>query len=693
MESDLHDPGGPPIERAAVIGAGTMGSGIAVVLADAGLTVRLIDAAPEALERARAAIRRIYAGAVAKGRLTEEARDARIASIALEADLATAADADLVIEAVFESLALKREIFERLGALCRPETILATNTSTLDVDAIASAARHPERSLGLHFFSPAHAMRLLEVVRGRRTSQATLDRAVALGKRLGKIPVVVGNCDGFVGNRMLLGYKREAEFLVLDGATPAQVDAALEAFGFAMGPFAVSDLAGIDVGWRAKRERIERGAAPPFALTDLTDKLVAAGRLGQKTGKGWYRYEPGSRERFPDPEVDAIVATERAERAHTTREVGAEEIVERCVDALINEGARILDEGFAESAADIDAIWVNGYGFPKARGGPMQYAADAGYAVVFSEIERFAQNDPAFWRPTAATSFLARRLMHPDANDSATNDGATSNRIANDTATNGTTSNDNTSNGATSKDTPDDARSGSEAAVSLAQVLVPALAAELSVPGKRSEVAAKALAALGDPSFEAVVEVLRRGDELARTYAAKVLSVLSRDQSAGRIRVERSKAAAALIATLGSSQGDARAPLIDALGALGEPAAIPILVENLNDGNYLCVSAARALGRMKDARAVDPLVAVLTDEHKFWVPRGAAAVALGDLGALAQSSLPALENALAYRVDGGETWDERAREAVEDSLERIQSPGSKSKLTGKGSRYEMWGIY
>ena len=659
MESDLHDPGGPPIERAAVIGAGTMGSGIAVVLADAGLTVRLIDAAPEALERARAAIRRIYAGAVAKGRLTEEARDARIASIALEADLATAADADLVIEAVFESLALKREIFERLGALCRPETILATNTSTLDVDSIASAATHPERSLGLHFFSPAHAMRLLEVVRGRRTSKATLDRAVALGKRLGKLPVVVGNCDGFVGNRMLLGYKREAEFLVLDGATPAQVDAALEAFGFAMGPFAVSDLAGIDVGWRAKRERIERRAAPPFALTDLTDKLVAAGRLGQKTGKGWYRYEPGSRERFTDPEVDAIVAAERVERAHATRVLGVGEIVERCVDALINEGARILDEGFAESAGDIDAIWVNGYGFPKDRGGPMRYAADAGYAAVFVAIERFAQNDPAFWRPTAATSFLARRLLHPASNDRA----------------------------------PDDTRAGSEAAANLAEVLVPALAAELSVPGKRSEVAAKALAALGDASFEAVVEVLQHGDERARAYAAKVLAVLSRDGAAGRIRAERSKAAAALIATLGSSQGDARAPLIDALGALGDPAAIPILIENLKDGNYLCVSAARALGRMKDARGVDPLVALLTDERKFWVPRGAAAVALGDLGALAQSSVPALQSALAYRTDGGETWDERAREAVEDSLERIQHPGSESKLTGKGSRYEMWGIY
>jgi len=402
----LHGSAAPPIERAAVIGAGTMGSGIATLFADAGISVRLIDAAPEALERARAAIDRIYAARVAKGRMTAEARQARTSAITFETDLAAAASAEAVIEAVFEALALKREIFGRLGRLCSATALLATNTSTLDVDAIAAAAPHPERSLGMHFFSPAHAMKLLEVVRGAKTSSQSVARAAALGKRLGKVPVVVGNCDGFVGNRMLLGYRREAEFLVLDGATPAQVDGALERFGMAMGPFAVSDLAGIDIGWRSKQERIARGAAPKFALTNLSDKLVAAGRLGQKTGKGWYRYEAGSRERFPDPEVEAIVAAERAEKALTTRAVSDDEIVQRCIFALVNEGARILAEGIAASAADIDTIWVNGYGFPAARGGPMRYATDTGIATVVATVERFAQADPDFWKPDDALRAL-----------------------------------------------------------------------------------------------------------------------------------------------------------------------------------------------------------------------------------------------------------------------------------------------
>jgi 3-hydroxyacyl-CoA dehydrogenase len=404
----LHGSAGPPIERAVVIGAGTMGSGIATLFADAGVAVRLVDAAPEALDRASAAIARIYAGRVAKAKMTQAEADARAAAIVGQTSLDGAGDADIAIEAVFESLAIKRDIFAELGSRLRPDAILATNTSSLDVDAIAAAAPNPARSLGMHFFSPAHAMRLLEVVRGARTSQATLDAAVALGKRLGKTPVVVGNCDGFVGNRMLLGYRREAEFLVLAGATPAQVDGALEAFGFAMGPFAVSDLAGIDIGWRAKRERIERGAAPPFALTDLADRLVAAERLGQKTGKGWYRYEPGSRRGVADAEVDAIVAEERAAKGVATRSVSGDEIVERCVYALVNEGARILDEGIAASPDDIDAIWVNGYGFPAARGGPMRYARDVGWANVAATIERFAREDPAFWRPSRFLAAAAR---------------------------------------------------------------------------------------------------------------------------------------------------------------------------------------------------------------------------------------------------------------------------------------------
>jgi 3-hydroxyacyl-CoA dehydrogenase len=375
-----------------------MGTGIAMSLANAGIDVRVVDPVPEALERGRATIAASYEAQVARGKLTAADAAKRAGRITLLRELEALANVDVAIEAVFEDLALKREIFSRLGSICSPDALLATNTSTLDVDAIANAAPHPERSLGMHFFSPAHVMKLLEVVRGSVSSRDTIAAAVALGERIGKIPVVVGNCDGFVGNRMLLGYKREAEFAVLAGATPAEVDAALEAFGFAMGPFAVSDLAGIDIGWRAKHERIKRGAAPPFAVSDLPDAMVAAGRLGQKTGRGFYRYEPGDRTRHPDPEADAIVEGERTRLGISPRSLTAEEIVERCTYALVLEGARILGDGIAGSASDIDAIWVNGYGFPKARGGPMRFAEDAGIAHVLSRVRYFAATDPAFWR-------------------------------------------------------------------------------------------------------------------------------------------------------------------------------------------------------------------------------------------------------------------------------------------------------
>ncbi len=386
------------IRSAAVIGAGTMGSGIAMCCANAGIEVAIVDAAPEALERARKTIESTYESQVARGRISREEAGVRLARITRTQGYAELAEADVAIEAVFEDLAIKRDVFATLGATLRPDALLATNTSTLDVDAIAHSAPHPERSIGMHFFSPAHVMKLLEIVRGADSSPATIDATVELGKRLGKIPVVVGNCDGFVGNRMLLGYKREAEFLVLAGASPARVDAVLETFGFAMGPFAVSDLAGVDVGWRSKQERIKRGAAPPFALTNLSDELVAAGRFGQKTGAGYYKYEAGDRNRHPDAAVDAIVVKERARLAIPAREIGDAEIVERCVYALVIEGARILAEGMAASAADIDTIWINGYGFPKARGGPMRYAEDVGIADVLATVRRFAVEDPAFWR-------------------------------------------------------------------------------------------------------------------------------------------------------------------------------------------------------------------------------------------------------------------------------------------------------
>jgi 3-hydroxyacyl-CoA dehydrogenase len=386
------------LRNAAVIGAGTMGSGIAMNFANAGIGVRMIDASSEALTRGVAAIDRAYAGAVEKGRLSAGERDERLGRVGTSTGLDGLGDVDIVVEAVFEDMAIKREVFARLGAACRADAILATNTSTLDVDQIAAAAPRPERTLGMHFFSPAHVMRLLEIVRGRLTSPETIDAAVALAERMGKVPVVVGNCDGFVGNRMLHKYRREAELLLESGATPAQVDGALQEFGFAMGPFAVADLAGIDVGWRAKQERLKKGPSP-FRLSNIPDLLVAAGRLGQKTSAGYYRYEPGSRVPVPDLFVDEIIKGERDRLGIEPREVSSDEIVQRCVYALINEGARILDERIASSAADIDAIWLTGYGFPASRGGPMTYADDVGLDAVRSAIHRFAREDPAFWEP------------------------------------------------------------------------------------------------------------------------------------------------------------------------------------------------------------------------------------------------------------------------------------------------------
>jgi 3-hydroxyacyl-CoA dehydrogenase len=398
------------VARAVVVGAGTMGAGIAATFANAGIAVALVDAAPDALERARATLAALYASAVERGRLASEDAAARLARIAFAPglDAVEALDAvDVAVEAVYEDLALKREIFAALGARASPRALLATNTSTLDVDAIGAAAPHPERTLGLHFFSPAHVMRLVEVVRGAATSPPALASAIALVERLGKTPVVVGNADGFVGNRMLLGYKREAELLALAGVPIERVDAVLERFGFAMGPFAVSDLAGIDVGWRAKRERIARGAAPPFVVTDLPDALVAAGRLGAKTNAGYYRYAPGSRRGLPDSALDAFVAAERARLGIVVRDVDDDEIIERCVYALVNDGFRLLDAGVAASEADVDTVWRDGYGFPAARGGPMRYARDVGLAQVLARVETFARGDPTFWTPAAGLQAAA----------------------------------------------------------------------------------------------------------------------------------------------------------------------------------------------------------------------------------------------------------------------------------------------
>jgi len=386
------------IESAAVVGAGTMGTGIAMSLVNAGIAVYLADASPAVLERGRASIEHTYASSVERGRMSQAEGAERLARITTTPDPNRMRTVDLIIEAVFEDMATKRDVFAELGASARPDAMLATNTSTLDVDEIASAAPNPQRTLGLHFFSPAHVMRLLEVVRGAATSAETVAGAVALAQRIGKVPVVVGNCDGFVGNRMLLRYRREAEFALERGATPAEVDGALQGFGFAMGPFAVADLAGIDIGWRAKQEREKRGGLP-FRVSDIPDRMVEAGRLGQKTGAGYYRYDVGSRTPRPDRAVDEILARERERLAIRTASPSSEEIVARCLAALINEGARILDDGIAARSDDIDTIWRTGYGFPAERGGPMAYADASGLDRVLAAIQRYGADDPQFWQP------------------------------------------------------------------------------------------------------------------------------------------------------------------------------------------------------------------------------------------------------------------------------------------------------
>jgi 3-hydroxyacyl-CoA dehydrogenase len=370
-----------------VVGAGTMGAGIAISLTLAGYEVTLVDLNPQALEAGLARVRGTIEAAAAKGRVTAADAAAAVARVRGANELAAAARASLVIEAVFESMAAKREVFGELDRLCPPGAVLATNTSTLDVDAIAAATRRPQAVVGMHFFSPANIMPLVEIVRGRATEERVLGAALAVTQRMGKVGVVVGNCFGFVGNRMLYAYGRENQLLLLEGASPAQVDGALQAFGMAMGPNAVGDLAGLDVGYRVRRERHDRPDDPRYYR--IADALVEAGRLGQKNGRGYYRYEPGSRRALADPAVDALIAAEAQRLGIARRAVADAEIVERCIYALINEGARILAEGIAARAADIDTIWCNGYGFPRARGGPMAHADALGLPAVLEGVRRW----------------------------------------------------------------------------------------------------------------------------------------------------------------------------------------------------------------------------------------------------------------------------------------------------------------
>ena len=361
-----------PLECAAVIGAGTMGAGIAVALLDAGIPTWLVEADQAALERGVTRIVRLYGGQVGKGRITPAERDRRLSLLRPTLSYEEIAGADLVIEAVFESLEVKETVFAALDRVMKPGAILATNTSTLDVDAIAGFTRRPADVLGLHFFSPAHVMRLLEVVRGRETSREVLATALQLAKRLRKVAVVAGVCDGFIGNRMFDAYIREAYRLVEEGATPAQVDGAMEGFGMAMGPFRVLDLVGLDVSQAIREHR--RRTRPDYECSALPDRLCALGRLGQKTGAGWYDYPQGPRDAMPSAAVEGIVAAHRSELGIEPLTIADDRIVDRMVSALAGEGTRLLGDGIAARASDIDIVYLTGYGFPRARGGPMFYA-------------------------------------------------------------------------------------------------------------------------------------------------------------------------------------------------------------------------------------------------------------------------------------------------------------------------------
>jgi 3-hydroxyacyl-CoA dehydrogenase len=390
------------IRKAAVIGAGTMGGGIAMNFANAGIPVTVVEVSREALDGGLAVVRRNYENTAAKGRLTAGDVERRMGLIAGTTDWNAVVDADFIIEAVFEEMAVKKEVFARLDGLARPDAVLATNTSTLDVDEIAAATRRPESVIGTHFFSPANVMRLLENVRGARSSASTIATAMAMGRRIGKIPVLVGICYGFVGNRMLHQRGTEAERLLLEGALPHQVDRVLYEFGFPMGPFAMADLAGLDVGWRIRKGRGETSA--------VADRLCEMGRFGQKTGAGYYRYG-GDRTATPDPDVEKIIVEVSSRRGVTRRAIPDDEIRERLLYPMVNEGARILEEKVAIRASDIDVIWVYGYGWPAYRGGPMFWADFAvGLAALRDRMRDYQQKlGGDHWKPAALLNQLADR--------------------------------------------------------------------------------------------------------------------------------------------------------------------------------------------------------------------------------------------------------------------------------------------
>lgn len=394
------------IRKVGVVGAGTMGGGITMNFLNIGIPVVLLETAQEALDRGLATIRRNYENSAKKGKLTQEQVEQRMGLITPTLDYAGFADVDLVIEAVFEKMEVKETVFKKLDEVCKPGCILASNTSYLDVNKIASFTSRPQDVVGLHFFSPANVMRLLEIVRGEKTAKDVLATAMKLGKQIKKVAVVSGVCDGFIGNRMLALYGAAAYGLILAGASPQQIDKAIEKFGFAMGPYRVGDLAGLDIGWATRKRKAEEAGKPFDPI--IPDKLCEMGRFGQKTGAGWYRYEAGVRQPIVDPVTEKLIDDVRKEKGITPRKISDEEIIERCMYALVNEGAKILDEGIAARASDVDLVYLNGYGFPAHRGGPMRYAEEVGLANVVRALRRFAAEPGA--APSWAPSPLLVRL-------------------------------------------------------------------------------------------------------------------------------------------------------------------------------------------------------------------------------------------------------------------------------------------
>jgi 3-hydroxyacyl-CoA dehydrogenase len=396
-----------PVKTAGVVGAGTMGGGISMVLANAGIPVLVKEADQATLDRGMGNIQKNYENSVKRGRFTQQFVDERLKLIQPTLSLDGFARVDLVIEAVFEGMALKKEVFAQLDKICKSGAILASNTSTLNIDEIASATTRPQSVIGTHFFSPANVMRLLEIVRGKATSKEVIATCMQLSKKLGKVGVLVGNCRGFVGNRMFHPYVRESVFLLEEGATVEAVDSAMYKFGMAMGPLAVGDLAGLDVGWRIRKEyrHLEKpGVRQAFA----GDRLCETGRYGQKTGAGWYKYDE-NRRAIPDPEVTSLVKKWAVEAGIPQRRISGEEIVDRCLYALVNEGARILEEGYALRAGDIDIIYINGYGFPAYRGGPMWYADSVGLKMVYERVLGFHRQHGELWEPAPLLKQLAEQ--------------------------------------------------------------------------------------------------------------------------------------------------------------------------------------------------------------------------------------------------------------------------------------------